>query len=60
MNGVMLGNRAIRTNWATKKPQGGGERTKKNNLSYNEVFAQASDTNCTVYVGGIHTGLTGI
>ena len=28
-------------------------------LSYEEVFNQASTTNCTVYCGGIINGLTG-
>jgi len=44
MNGQWLGRRAIRTNWATRKP---------GNLTLDEIMAQASPTNTTVYVGGV-------
>jgi nucleolysin TIA-1/TIAR len=74
MNGQWLGNRKIRTNWATRKVQpggidggfsegntnsiGNGNRTSSqkygNKLDYNEVWARASDTNSTVYCGGIN------
>ena len=64
MNGAWLGTRAIRTNWATKKPPAPVERTRQprasRNLNYDDVYNQASDTNCTVYVGGIQTGLSGM
>lgn len=63
MNGAWLGSRAIRTNWATRKPPAPIERNRParsaKNLSYDEVYAQASETNCTVYVGGISEGLHG-
>ncbi len=61
MNGQWLGTRKIRTNWATRKVQpGGGDvpistgATKyANKLDYSEVWSRASDTNATVYVGGL-------
>lgn len=52
MNGACLGRRAIRTNWATRKP-GGAAKT------YDEVFAAAVDRNTTVYVGGTLPSTTG-
>lgn len=55
MRGQMLGCRHIRTNWATRKP-GSGKYDQK--LDYNSVLSQSSQTNCTVYVGGVQTGLT--
>lgn len=61
MNGQWLGSRSIRTNWATRKPPsvtgggaGGGGGGKE--LDYDEVFAQSSPTNCTVYAGGCTSG----
>jgi len=60
MNGAWLGSRAIRTNWATRKPPAPVERVKQRQpqkLNYDEVYAQASETNTTVYIGGIHEGL---
>ena len=62
MNGAWLGSRAIRTNWATRKPPAPVERVKQRQpqkLNYDEVYAQASETNSTVYIGGIHEGLCG-
>lgn len=61
MRGQMLGCRQIRTNWATRKPgvpgkYGDGRQYQK--LDYNVVLNQSSQTNCTVYVGGMQTGLT--
>jgi len=74
MNGQWLGSRAIRTNWATRKPptsrsntldisssanlQTGGASTGSSKLSFDEVYTQSSPTNCTVYCGGIMQGLT--
>lgn len=62
MNGQWLGTRKIRTNWATRKVQPGGTElvsasapqkyTQK--LDYNEVWSRSSDTNSTVYCGGIN------
>ncbi|XP_067937316.1 cytotoxic granule associated RNA binding protein TIA1-like isoform X2 [Watersipora subatra] len=60
MNGAWLGSRAIRTNWATRKPPAPVERGRQRQpqkLNYNDVFAQASATNTTVYIGGIQEGL---
>nr|XP_039272020.1 nucleolysin TIAR-like isoform X2 [Styela clava] len=53
MRGQILGCRHIRTNWATRKP---GVPDQK--LDFNVVVNQSSQTNCTVYVGGVQTGLT--
>lgn len=67
MNGQWLGSRAIRTNWATRKPpiRGGGggggiDITSTSNgkqLSFEDVYHQSSPSNCTVYCGGILQGL---
>lgn len=62
MNGQWLGTRKIRTNWATRKVQPGGEQTLgqpgqgkyAHKLDYNEVWNRSSDTNTTVYCGGIN------
>ncbi|OQR74464.1 nucleolysin TIAR-like [Tropilaelaps mercedesae] len=60
MNGSWLGSRAIRTNWATRKPMQkdenlghGSHGAHHKNLSYEEVYNQSSPTNCTVYCGGL-------
>lgn len=66
MNGQWLGSRAIRTNWATRKPPttrgateaGPGLNSSVRQLSFDEVYQQSSPTNCTVYCGGIMAGLT--
>lgn len=72
MNGQWLGSRAIRTNWATRKPPsargpadgnlvqagGGGGGVCGKLLSFDEVYQQSSPTNCTVYCGGILQGLS--
>ncbi|XP_022240765.1 nucleolysin TIAR-like isoform X4 [Limulus polyphemus] len=60
MNGQWLGTRAIRTNWATRKPA--NNRPNEGNtkpLTFDEVYNQSSPNNCTVYCGGINQGLTG-
>lgn len=61
MNGQWLGSRKIRTNWATRKVQPGGEQSLGqpgqkyvHKLDYNEVWNRSSDTNTTVYCGGIN------
>lgn len=64
MNGQWLGTRKIRTNWATRKVQPGGMITNEptsivqskytNKLDYNEVWSRSSDTNTTVYCGGLN------
>ncbi|ELT90434.1 hypothetical protein CAPTEDRAFT_110688, partial [Capitella teleta] len=59
MNGQWIGSRAIRTNWAIRKPA--APATKETNaqpLTFDEVFKKSSPTNCTVYCGGILSGLT--
>ncbi|RWS14802.1 nucleolysin TIAR-like isoform X1 [Dinothrombium tinctorium] len=65
MNGQWLGSRAIRTNWATRKPPSArgandvsGQGTTGKQLTFDEVYQQSSPTNCTVYCGGILQGLS--
>ncbi|PAA74732.1 hypothetical protein BOX15_Mlig005244g2 [Macrostomum lignano] len=55
MNGQLLGSRTIRTNWAVRKPPQPPADQKP--LNYDEVAQAASNSNCTVYVGGITRGL---
>ncbi|XP_064603868.1 nucleolysin TIAR-like isoform X2 [Liolophura sinensis] len=59
MNGQWLGNKAIRTNWATRKPPAPTpkEGTHKQ-MSFDEVYNMSSVTNTTVYCGNISSGLT--
>lgn len=61
MNGQWLGGRTIKTNWASGK--GNMITLAKNNtgrplLDYDDVFNQSSDTNTTIYMAGVQTGLT--
>ncbi|XP_049520865.1 cytotoxic granule associated RNA binding protein TIA1-like isoform X2 [Dermacentor silvarum] len=64
MNGQWLGSRAIRTNWATRKPPANRTQaevditTSTKPLTFDEVYNQSSPTNCTVYCGGITQGLS--
>ncbi|KAH9363166.1 hypothetical protein HPB48_011866 [Haemaphysalis longicornis] len=64
MNGQWLGSRAIRTNWATRKPPANRTQTEVDittstkPLTFDEVYNQSSPTNCTVYCGGITQGLS--
>uniref|UniRef100_A0A4W5NP45 Nucleolysin TIAR n=1 Tax=Hucho hucho TaxID=62062 RepID=A0A4W5NP45_9TELE len=60
MGGQWLGGRQIRTNWATRKPpapknlQDNGSKQ----LRFEDVVNQSSPQNCTVYCGGIQSGLS--
>uniref|UniRef100_A0A8C6Q7M3 Nucleolysin TIAR n=1 Tax=Nothobranchius furzeri TaxID=105023 RepID=A0A8C6Q7M3_NOTFU len=60
MTGQWLGGRQIRTNWATRKPpapksvQDNGSKQ----LKFDDVVTQSSPQNCTVYCGGIQSGLS--
>lgn len=64
MNGQWIGTRKIRTNWATRKVQPGGEALLTqasapqgkyaHKLDYNEVWNRSSENNTTVYCGGIN------
>ncbi|KAM6922693.1 nucleolysin TIAR [Lycodopsis pacificus] len=60
MGGQWLGGRQIRTNWATRKPpapksvQDNGSKQ----LRFDDVLTQSSPQNCTVYCGGIQSGLS--
>ena len=67
MSGQWLGSRAIRTNWATRKPPGSrangaqepyAHPSGKGNQTFDEIYQQSSPTNCTVYCGGIIQGLS--
>ncbi|XP_028966526.1 nucleolysin TIAR-like [Galendromus occidentalis] len=68
MNGQWLGGRVIRTNWATRRPASnannqqegsqGNSTPKYTPLTFDEVYNQASPTNCTVYCGGLGQGLS--
>uniref|UniRef100_A0A8C6U3Q0 RRM domain-containing protein n=1 Tax=Neogobius melanostomus TaxID=47308 RepID=A0A8C6U3Q0_9GOBI len=60
MNGQWLGGRPIRTNWATRKPPAPKSSHESNtkHLSFDEVMCQSSPSNCTVYCGGVSSGLT--
>nr|XP_040576672.1 nucleolysin TIA-1-like [Lepeophtheirus salmonis] len=58
MNGQWLGSRSIRTNWATRKPPTNRTEVNAKPLTFDEVYNQSSPTNCTVYCGGITTGLS--
>ncbi|CAH1725346.1 nucleolysin TIAR isoform X4 [Acyrthosiphon pisum] len=58
MNGQWLGSRSIRTNWATRKPPTLKTDSNTKPLTFDEVYNQSSPTNCTVYCGGLTSGLT--
>ncbi|CAB1322168.1 unnamed protein product [Coregonus sp. 'balchen'] len=60
MGGQWLGGRQIRTNWATRKPPAPKTtyETNTKHLAFDEVVNQSSPSNCTVYCGGVSTGLT--
>ncbi|XP_027562073.1 cytotoxic granule associated RNA binding protein TIA1 isoform X1 [Myiozetetes cayanensis] len=60
MGGQWLGGRQIRTNWATRKPPAPKSTYESNTkqLSYDDVVTQSSPSNCTVYCGGVTSGLT--
>merc|ERR1719330_227029 len=58
MNGQWLGSRSIRTNWATRKPPSSRNDANSKPLTFDEVYNQSSPTNCTVYCGGIASGLS--
>ncbi|XP_072258903.1 cytotoxic granule associated RNA binding protein TIA1-like [Pyxicephalus adspersus] len=60
MGGQWLGGRQIRTNWATRKPPAPKSTYESNTkqLSYDEVVNQSSPSKCTVYCGGVTSGLT--
>jgi len=57
MNGVWLGTRAIRVNWANQKvaPK---VASKPSPLEYDNVLTQSSNTNSTVYVGNLAPEVT--
>ncbi|XP_048863313.1 nucleolysin TIAR isoform X1 [Brienomyrus brachyistius] len=60
MGGQWLGGRQIRTNWATRKPPAPKNVQESNSkqLRFEDVVNQSSPQNCTVYCGGIQSGLS--
>ncbi|XP_062319963.1 nucleolysin TIAR isoform X1 [Osmerus eperlanus] len=60
MGGQWLGGRQIRTNWATRKPP--APKSVPDNgskqLRFEDVVNLSSPQNCTVYCGGIQSGLS--
>ncbi|GMT07848.1 hypothetical protein PENTCL1PPCAC_30022, partial [Pristionchus entomophagus] len=54
MNGHVLGRRAIRTNWATRRPS--DEAREK--LTFEQVFNSTKPENTSVYVGNVHQNTT--
>uniref|UniRef100_A0A665TCN7 Nucleolysin TIAR n=1 Tax=Echeneis naucrates TaxID=173247 RepID=A0A665TCN7_ECHNA len=60
MGGQWLGGRQIRTNWATRKPPApkSSQDNGSKQLRFDDVVTQSSPQNCTVYCGGIQSGLS--
>ncbi|XP_042288854.1 nucleolysin TIAR isoform X1 [Thunnus maccoyii] len=60
MGGQWLGGRQIRTNWATRKPPApkSAQDNGSKQLRFDDVVTQSSPQNCTVYCGGIQSGLS--
>nr|XP_049592478.1 nucleolysin TIAR isoform X2 [Syngnathus scovelli] len=60
MGGQWLGGRQIRTNWATRKPPAPKNSLDNGSkqLRFDDVVSQSSPQNCTVYCGGIQSGLS--
>uniref|UniRef100_A0A3P8VQM0 TIA1 cytotoxic granule-associated RNA binding protein-like 1 n=1 Tax=Cynoglossus semilaevis TaxID=244447 RepID=A0A3P8VQM0_CYNSE len=60
MAGQWLGARQIRTNWATRKPPApkSSQESNSKQLKFEDVVTQSSPQNCTVYCGGIQSGLS--
>ncbi|XP_063714663.1 nucleolysin TIAR-like isoform X2 [Symsagittifera roscoffensis] len=64
LNGTMVGSRAIRINWAARKPTHGvpdHDSSSDRNVkaqNYKAIAKQASETNTTVYVGNVTTAIS--
>ncbi|KAM6997681.1 nucleolysin TIAR isoform 1-T1 [Tautogolabrus adspersus] len=60
MGGQWLGGRQIRTNWATRKPPApkSAQDDGPKQLRFDDVVNQSCPQNCTVYCGGIQSGLS--
>ncbi|CAJ0583946.1 unnamed protein product, partial [Mesorhabditis spiculigera] len=54
MNGQWIGKRAVRTNWAARKPQD----ENRNTLTFEQVFNSTKADNTSVYVGNISQATT--
>lgn len=55
MNGQVIGKRAIRTNWAVRRPN---DEEKKAH-TYEQIYNAATSDNTTVYIGNIIPTITG-
>jgi hypothetical protein len=55
MNGQIIGKRAIRTNWAVRRPN---DEEKKAH-TYEQIYNAATSDNTTVYLGNIVPSITG-
>ncbi|TMS36244.1 hypothetical protein L596_003456 [Steinernema carpocapsae] len=53
MQGQMIGRRAVRTNWAQRRPS---EETAEK--TYEQIYHSAKEDNTTVYVGNVHVSIT--
>ncbi|GMS86110.1 hypothetical protein PENTCL1PPCAC_8285, partial [Pristionchus entomophagus] len=60
MNGQWLGRRAIRTNWATRKPTDANEsgNGSRREMNYDDVYNQTTNDNTSVYIGNVAQGAT--
>uniref|UniRef100_A0AC34QTU2 RRM domain-containing protein n=1 Tax=Panagrolaimus sp. JU765 TaxID=591449 RepID=A0AC34QTU2_9BILA len=54
MNGQMLGRRAVRTNWATRRTP----EDEKKALSYEQIYNASPADNTTVYLGNLNANTT--
>lgn len=57
MNGQMIGRRQIRTNWASRKPNGSEDGSTKEQ-TFEEVFNATRADNTSVYVGNLNSSTT--
>ena len=58
MNGVYVGSRQIRVNWANHRTHS-RSHSKFQGMSFEEVYAQSSPFNTTVYVGNLNNSVSG-
>lgn len=56
MNGQMVGRRAVRTNWATRRTP----EDEKKALSYDQIYNATPVDNTTVYIGNLSSNTTGM
>jgi nucleolysin TIA-1/TIAR len=60
MNGVYVGSRQIRVNWANHKTNSKVQARFSTGGTYEEIFAQSSPFNTTVYVGNLAHSVAGL